>query len=272
VPADHEVYAYAPLALVTAQVSLSYEPGLNDAAALDTFAQHIRTHLPVLAKESTAQFAVMFGPGEVPPPQIEHSQPQVRATNEARTVSVTLNQTALTVEATEYVHFDGFAAVLGQCLEALEATVTTIRVTRAGLRYVDEVRPPGLAATGQWRGWVDDALLAPLGLLPECTPVGVNGVVGFQVGEQSNIVFRWGEQQGSTVISPFAAVRRPTPPEGRFMVLDADAFWQPTPPQIVTTSQLLDRFTVLHAPLSGVFEASLTDQARGLFRGETTDD
>ena len=270
-PADHEVYAYAPLALVTAQVSLSYEPGLNDASALDTFAQLVRTHLPVLAKESTPQFAVMFSPGEVPTPQVEQARPQVRATNEARTVSVTLNSTALTLEATEYVHFDGFAAVLGLCLEALEDTVTTIRVARAGLRYIDEVRPPGLTATDEWRGWVNDALLSPLGLLPDCMPVGVNGVVGFQVGEQSNIVFRWGEQQGSTVISPFAAVRRPTPPEGRFMVLDADAFWQPTPPQVVTTSELLDRFAMLHAPLSDVFEASLTDQARGLFRGVTDD-
>ena len=268
-PHAHEVYPNAPLALVTAQVLFGFEPRLNDPDTRDQFAERIRGQLPVLSEENFAGLMIDFASGEGAQPL--PSTKQIRATNEASTVSVVLANQAITVEATEYEHFDGFAAILRESLTALTETIGNPYVTRAGLRYIDEIRPKGVGETPGWSGWVSDALIAPVTLLPDGTAAGINGLVLFRVADQVNIVVRWGEMHGTTVIAPNAAVRRPTPPEGRFFVLDSDAFWQPEAPTMVDADTLLDTFEELHRPISEVFEASLTPNARALFRGETVD-
>ena len=271
-PTEHEVYPHAPLALVTAQVNFAYEPRLNDAATRDEFAGKIRRRLPILAEETISGFAINFGGEQAQQaPQQLPQQKQIRATNEQRTVSAVLNNQSITVEATEYVHFEGFAATLRECFTALVETIGSLYVGRAGLRYIDEIRSPGIEATANWAGWLSDALIAPVTLLPKRGLAGINGIAVFSVTEHVNIVVRWGEMQGSTIIAPNAAVRLPPHPAGRFFVLDADAFWQPESPEMVGIEELLDKFNVLHEPVSEVFEASITPRLKSLFRGESVD-
>lgn len=266
-PSRHEVYPLAPLALVTAQVTFAYEPVLNDPAARDKFAQQLRGRLPVLSEETVN--TVTMSPG-VQPPQVAAHQ-QIRATNREQTISVVLNNSSFTIEATEYEHFPAFQAVLSECFASLAQVVETLFVTRAGLRYIDEIRPPGVAATNEWAGWVADALIAPLLLLSGTVASGVTGSAAFQIADQTGMLFRWGEVEGTTVVAATAAVKRPTPPQGRFFVLDADAFWQPSAPELLDVEALTARFGTLHDPVSEIFEASLTPNAQALFRGEEID-
>ena len=260
-----EVFTDAPLALVTAQVTLSYEPRVNDIAVRDAFAQVVRARLPLFSIESLEAFRVELPSGQ----SSQESLPQMRAVNTQRTMSVALNANSVTVDAVEYEHFEGFKDLLRYCFEALTSTVPDAYVTRVGLRYIDEIRAPGLEQTRDWSGWIADDLLASFNVLQDQTIAGLNGQMVFQIDEVTNLLLRWGEMQGISVIAPNHPLRRPTIAPGRFFVLDADAFWQPTDAKRFDTDSLIECLDRLHKPVGEIFQASLTDKARGLFRGKT---
>lgn len=257
-PDEHEVYANAPLVLVTAQLSYAHEPRLNTADVRDVFAEEVRGVLPVLDVETIERDG-------------DESIKQLRATNENRTISAAVSTQSLTVEATEYTHFDAFAALLTACFTGLERAVGSVYVERVGIRYVDEVRPPEIESTRDWEEWISPDLVAPARLLPEMPTAGLRGITVYGVGDRTVMVFQWGEVIGHSVVAPSTVVRKRVPDTGRFFVLDADAFWSPESPISVPPTKLVDRFGELHAPVSAVFRASLTEKAKSLFRGDQGD-
>lgn len=248
---EHEVYANAPLVLVTAQLSYGHEPQLNTAEGRDAFAEEVRGALPVLDVETVESDGTK----------------QLRATNEERTVSATVSAQSLTVEATEYTHFDAFAKLLAICFAGLEHAVDSVYVERAGLRYIDEVRPPEIESTRDWAQWIAPELVAPAALLPGRWLAGLRGSALYGVAERTAMVFQWGEVVGGSVVAPSSVVRKRAPDNGTFFVLDADAFWVPESPIATQTAELVRRFEDLHAPISEVFQVSVTDNAKSLFRG-----
>lgn len=252
-PEEHEVYPNAPLVLVTAQVRFAHEPRLNSGEVRDVFAELVRGSLPVLDIET-----------------VEHdgdTVKQLRATNEKRTVSAAVSTQSLTIEATEYTHFGDFAQLLTTCFTGLERAVGSVYVERAGLRYVDEVRPPNVESTRDWEQWICPDLVTPARFLPEMPAVGLRGVTVYGVGDRTVMVFQWGEVIGRSVVAPSTVVRKSASPDGRFFVLDADTFWVPESPIAARPTELVERFHELHTPASAVFRTSLTKAAESLFRG-----
>lgn len=254
-PAEKEVYAKAPLVLVTAQLSYAHEPRLNTSEVRDAVAEGLRAALPVLDIES-----VEGDGGEI--------TRQLRATNEARSITVVVNSQSLTVDATEYTHFEAFSAQLGVCFKALESAVGKVYVERAGLRYIDEVRPPNITATEEWGQWIAPALVASTQLLTDRRPEGTRGYMVYEVADRTFMVFRWGAIVGHSVLAP-SELRSKLPEPGRFFVLDADAFWVPESPSPVAPTDMLEGFGKLHDPVSDIFQASLTDRARSMFRRDS---
>lgn len=254
---DNEVYANAPLVLVTAQLRYAHEPRLNTPEVRDIVAQAIRAALPVLDVESVEQEG-----GEV--------TRQLRATNTAGTITVVVSAHAVTVEAAEYTHFGVFAELLEICFGAVELAVGSVYVERAGLRYIDEVRPPGIADTEEWSAWIAEPLVAATTLFPNRSPEGLRGSTLYEVAERTIMVFHWGEVVGHSIVAA-SKVRMPPPESGRFFVLDADAFWVPEAPVALAPSEMVERFAALHVPVSEAFQASLTESARSLFRGDSHD-
>jgi uncharacterized protein (TIGR04255 family) len=257
-PDEHEVYPNAPLVLVTAELSYAHEPRLNTAEVRDVFAEEVRGTLPVLDVETVE-------------PDGGDGTKRLRATNEERTVSAVVSAQALTVEATEYTHFDAFAKLLTVCFAGLERAVDAVYVERVGLRYIDEVRPPDIELTRDWAKWIAPKLVASAALLPGRPVVGLRGLAVYGVAERTAMVFQWGEWVGGSVVAPSSVVRKCVPDSGRFFVLDADAFWSPESPIATRPSELVSRFEDLHAPVSEVFQVSLTDSAKSLFRGGQDD-
>lgn len=251
-PDVHEVFPNAPLVLVTAQVIFAHEPRLNSSEVRDVVAEGLRGELPLLEVQTVEV------DGDV--------SRRLRATNEQQTVSAVLDSQSLTIEATEYTRFDVFAALLGRCFAALEKAVGSVYVERAGLRYIDEVRPEGVTSTQDWRQWIAPALVASADFLPGRSQVAMHGVAMYEVGERSAISFYWGEVIGSSVVAPSPLARKELP-EGRFFVLDADAFWMPEAPATAKPTDLVQRFQELHVPVSEVFQNSLTDKTKEFFRG-----
>lgn len=254
-PAENDVYAKAPLVLVTAQLSYAHEPRLNAVEVRDVVAGGLRVSLPVLDVES-----VEGEDGEV--------TRQLRATNENGSVTVVVNSQSLTVYACEYTHFAEFSALLGECFAALEKGVGQIYVERAGLRYIDEVRPPDISSTRQWGTWIAPQLVSPVELLPGKSSDALRGATLYEVADRTVMAFHWGEVVGHSVVAP-SKLRKQAPEMSRFFVLDADAFWVPETPVAASPTEMVGRFDQLHDPVSEIFQASLTDKTRMLFRGDS---
>lgn len=259
-----EVFAQAPLALVTAEIRLSYEPRLNDTATRDTFAQAVREHLPILESEQFVSLSFQGASGQV----TEETLPQLRALNPEKTASVTLNANALTVQIVEYEHFGAFLNLVTVCLQALPRVVPGALVRRVGLRYINEIRVPGgVTDTREWSKWLSSDLLAAFSLLPDQPVGGLNGSVLFHLDQERNVLLRWGEVVGRSILVPTIPLRRPELTEGRFFLLDTDSFWEPGSPQSLDVPRLTDELGHLHVPVGRIFLASLTDEVKALFRG-----
>lgn len=252
-PIENEVYANAPLVLVTAQLGYAHEPRLNVPEIRDAVAEGLRDALPVLDVEQVEQ-----EDGQI--------ARQLRATNERRSATVVITSQALTIDATEYTHFGSFAELLDVCLGAIEKAVGRIYVERAGLRYIDEIRPSDITSAQEWGTWVASPLVAATNLLPNRQPAGLRGMTAYEVDERTLLVFQWGQVVGHSVVAPSKVRKAPEP--GVFFVLDADAYWVPEAPESIAPREMVRRFEKLHAPVSEVFQASLTDRARSMFRGE----
>jgi uncharacterized protein (TIGR04255 family) len=104
-------------------------------------------------------------------------------------------------------------------------------VTRAGLRYIDEVRAPNGEGPG-WAQWLPDIMspglpeLAAIG----ASPVAWNGAAQYRIGHDRSLVLRYGQQaaQPGLVVHPDRPLRRSGPrPVGPFFLLDFDASWEP---------------------------------------------
>lgn len=253
-PPENEVYAKAPLVLVTAQLGYAHEPRLNIPEIRDVVAEELRSSFPVLDVESITQEN-----GEI--------TRQLRATNERRSITVVVNSQAVTVDATEYEHFWAFSDLLKVCFGAIEKAIGRVYVERAGLRYVDEVRPTDITSTRDWEAWIAPPLVSAAALLPGRSPETLRGVTVYEVAERTIMTFQWGEVIGHSVVAP-SKVRKPPEP-GRFFVLDADAFWVPETPSATAPTEMVWRFKELHAPVSEVFQASLTSKTRSMFRGDS---
>lgn len=259
-----EVYAHAPLVFVTAEVRLGYEPGANDRRVHDAFAAAVRPDLPLLSMEQVTNWTAQLGGG-----QTQESMPQLRATNAERTVSVTLSANALSVAVVRYDHFDNFRKLLSGALDALVSVLPQTRCTRVGLRYLDEIRVPGVSSSRDWAGWLNVGLLAPLSLLPDLPAEGLSGQLLFHL-EQGRTLFRWGDVEGSTVLNQQSPLQVQQPPVSRFFVLDMDSFWEPETPAVLDKEDTLDKFDHLHEPSGRIFQASITERTRELFRGNAS--
>lgn len=261
-----EVFAYAPLALVTAEIRLGYEPTLRDQATLEAIGGAVRAVLPLLESGSTANFSFEASVGTM---AASESMPFLRAFNRARTVSAAVSVQSLTVSATEYRDFEDFLNVILTCLGALSQRVPDASVTRVGLRYIDEVRAPvEIKSSDQWSEWISGQLLAPTGLVSSEAVEGISGSLVYHRTDESRVHFRWGEAYGGSVLDSSLALRRLTefPRESRFFVLDVDSFWEPSLAQPLDVSALVSRLGELHTPAGLIFAAAITDEGRQMFR------
>ena len=56
--ANRESYPHAPLAIVTAELRLNYEPRIKDDAVRDQFATAVRSRFPILRNEQVVTLTI----------------------------------------------------------------------------------------------------------------------------------------------------------------------------------------------------------------------
>jgi len=205
----------------------------------------------------------------------EHVVP--RYTIRDRTLAVAVTDTTLTVETTSYRHYPQFREVLARAFAAAEKVIQPEGVARIGMRYIDEIRIPGLASEDAvaWRDWLDSSLLPPE--VNAMADVGFDaaaweGLSQYIVGSDKKLVLRHGLRSGP-VVPANGPLRRPSePPPGPQFSLDFDCFWEPAGIPEFGPELLLATCDELRSPARTLFDLLVTHRLRDeVFMKEPSD-
>lgn len=266
--ANREIFAQSPLALVTAEIRFT------DAARLRQ--QQTKDEVTI-ALEGRFPFAVPLQQADVNLTPSAAPQIQQRAgvvlKNTKSTETLTIMSESVTYETTSYVSFDELLESVVAACDALAASKVKPALQRVGLRYIDEVRVPDpITDVRQWGRWIDHRLVDHLIVGPEGRPATMaQSVSTFDLGEGRGLNFRSAAlNQGPIVVPHF--LKRPAIESGPFFVLDFDGFQdfaqgQPVP---LDSDLVRDALSAVHVPCGTAFQRAITDDARRLFRGDSS--
>lgn len=265
-PDSHEVYPSAPLALVAVEVRFPAAPDRTMPMPMQrAFREQLGSEW-VIESQKVQQFDVAFAPGTPGSPSVRELVVP-RFTVRDRTLSVAIAGASLTIETTNYRHYLDFRSVLATAFDAAAELLATDGVARVGMRYIDEIRVPGMdpRRPSTWRDWLDPSLLPP-GLDAEVgqplEAVGWDGVAHYATGVERSLVLRYGAREGYAV-QPRGSLSRPTPPPpGPYFVLDFDSFWEPGDIPAFEPSALLSTCDELRRPVRALFDVLTTDKLR----------
>lgn len=238
--------------------------GLGDDKSMGLKAA-LNEHLPLMESQTEEQFAVAIG-ASVPASVQRRIFP--RFSTRDRTTALLVKQDALVLETTTYAGWEQhFRPLVSEVVNTLGRVSRPDGVLRVGLRYIDEIRVPGIeSAPGDWRGYIDEHLLA--GAAPNFIPTHMRpsvwqGVAQYQAVTGTTLAVRYGPQEGYAV-DPQSATRRQCPPHpGLFFLLDSDSYWlgDEEVPEF-RADWILDCCDQLHAPAREFFKIAVTDKLR----------
>jgi uncharacterized protein (TIGR04255 family) len=187
--------------------------------------------------------------------------------------SITYRPDAIVVEATRYVRRSQFRDIVRLAVDTRQRVAPVDGVERVGIRYINEVRVPGIEAAGDWLAWISSAVASQADLRTQAGdgPRAWQGLTTF--GDQERgIVLRYGTLDGYAV-DPAGELRRETPTPGPFYLLDLDCYWMPsgdTPP--LTWKAIEPRFDDAALSAFHLFEQLVTEKYRSeVMRGGSTD-
>lgn len=258
---DREVFANAPLVYVAFEARFPLVPTLTDDESLAHFADVFSERLPVpdtAALMSARDAAAGAGPERL-----------LRFMNRERTVSVAVTRTSLSVETTSYDQWPSFRELIVSAVETVAGRARVAGVERVGLRYIDEIRVPDLIPdAASWSGWIADDVLGHFSLVPAMTAESFTTEATF-AGESGRMVVRYAALDGTGVVSDEPLRRAIPATEGPFFVIDADSFRDaPGALMLDFTSEVIGHAVdELHDPLGVLFQSTITDRSRELFRG-----
>jgi uncharacterized protein (TIGR04255 family) len=256
-------YPSAPVRFVAFEVQFGLAPSLSTQDGRAAVYERLRDAYPIADAQTTLRVAI--GPqGAMPSP----AGADLVMTNREHTRSVTIGANALTVQTTVFSSSEDLVAAIAEALRAVEpAGITTTR--RIGLRFVNEIRAPGVERADQWTPLINDDLLGPARYAGDYIVDGSETTLGLQIEDEIRAVVRFGPNTGFAV-DPNGRLRLPSSEQGHFFLLDIDIFWQPTDDAFLSfaAENIIDTYRRLDEPSHRLFERAITDRARDLFQTE----
>ena len=265
---NREIFPNAPLALVAAEIRFTDAARLRQQQTKDAVAIALEDRFPFAEPLQRAEVNLNLVPGGGQP-QI-HERLGVVLKNASSTESLTIMSESLTYETTTYTHFEELLEAVSAACDALAEAKVRPALQRVGLRYIDEVRvSDSITDVRQWKTWINDRIVGHLEIGPEAFPAtGAQSVSTYDLGSGRGLNIRFAAlNQGPVVVPQF--LKRPAIPSGPFFVLDFDGFHDFTGEETVplSTEVVLSSLATVHIPCGAAFQRSITDEARGLFRG-----
>lgn len=265
---NREIFPNAPLALVAAEIRFTDAARLRQQQTKDEVAIALEERFPFAEPLQGTEINLKLVPGG------GGSQIQERLgvvlKNANSTESLTIMSQSLTYETTAYSNFEELLGALTAACDALDAAKVRPAVQRIGLRYIDEVRvPEPVTDVRQWRRWIDDRLVGYLDVGPGGVPAtGTQSVSTYDLGDGKGLNVRFAALNQGPVVAPQFLKRRAVA-SGSFFVLDFDGFHDFTGQDAAPLSAEIvrDSLSAVHVPCGTVFQRSITEEARALFRG-----
>lgn len=254
-----------PLALTVLEIRFPELSGGFEEKTLHVVRQAVRDRLPL--HESQTEDQIDLTPGAPVPVSVKR-RPLLRFSSRDRTTVLLVKQDALALETTAYAGWSqSFRPLVEEATRALGDANPPDGVGRIGLRYIDEIRVPGVGEeSGDWKGYINDHLLAAAN--PEIIPSGMQaqqwqGIVQYRTSPSSALTVRYGPQHGYATDPGGSTRRRNPPPPGHFFLLDSDSYWsdEEEVPEY-NPEWIMDRCDQLHAPASEFFTIAITDRLR----------
>lgn len=253
-----EIYPSAPLRFVAFELQFDLVPALGTGDGQARVYEQLREYFPIA--ENAMSVEVTLSPVGSSAPQ---AAPELRMLDMERTRSVTVSARSLTVQTSTFRDSEEFAVSVRHAVQALGTSRVATR-KRVGLRYVDEVRVPGVAQPDDWGPYIDERLLGGINFGAEKYELeAAQGLVGVTVAPDRHVMLRYGPSNGLAV-DPDGPLRLPPTPQGQFFLLDLDSFWSPAdgkPPRF-DTDEVLETFSLLDEPSHDLFETAITEQLR----------
>lgn len=262
---DSGAYPNAPLALVAFEVRYPEDESLMQRASLDKLKAMLADYLPLPQKLQQHEVVVQVG-SEVPPAVKVQAKP--RFATRDKTTACQIGLGSLIVETTAYESFESFSTLIRLVVDSVASVARPDGITRIGLRYIDEVRVPGITEPpGDWRGYISEHLLAPVA--PEFVAGAElelrtwQGVVQYGTGQDQSLALRYGPSEGYAVPPSGPTRRQKVPESGLFFLLDFDSYWEPRDevPEF-SSDVIMDASDKLHRPAKALFDAVVEEKLR----------
>lgn len=193
------------------------------------------------------------------------TDPVLRRSTSDRDRAVTLQYGALTVETTAYSSYFKLRACINAAVKALESIPSALNVTRLGLRYINEIRVPGIEGRiGDWKPYVNPSLLAANDSQPPGFSTSlIHGGLGFHSlsgGEHTYAAY--GPLPESSIEHDGVLQLREI--SGPCFLLDIDSFLSGSSkaPVATTRKEVLSVVDRLHDSVETVFNWSITERLR----------
>lgn len=255
-----EKYPSAPLRFVALELQFDLVPDLSSADGRAAIYDEIRDDFPV-AEAGTSIEVTLSGPLPGPP----QTAPELRMLNMDRTRSVTVSATSLTVQTSQFVDFPEFSRSVELALHALEK-MRIATAKRLGLRYVDEVRVPGVTRAQDWALFIDPKLLGGVEFAADYKIDGHQEVLALTTptDPDRHLMMRYGAGDGFSV-DPNGPLSLPGGArQGHYFLLDLDSYWLPSDgkPRPFEIGRVLETSALLSETAHDLFEAAITDKLR----------
>jgi uncharacterized protein (TIGR04255 family) len=239
-----------PLVMALCQVQYDGVPAIEDAAFIAPFQAALREEYPIPAIHPRAIQLGLNAEGFRQ--QVTSIQWVYR--DQEDTWRVVLAQDAVTIETRIYKHFSDFLDRLRAVLMALSNHIKPDRVTRIGLRYINEIGSNDAA----WSAIITPTLLGPL---RESTlamhTLQVIQEMRLQYPDNQGILIRHGHIPQGTTVRP----RQGETPSARpFYLLDFDVFREcPGPEALPLDPELIcQHVTIYHQGIYRLFRWAVT--------------
>jgi uncharacterized protein (TIGR04255 family) len=148
-------FAHNPLKTVVWQMRFPPLLAVNDPIFAAKFQAAIRADYPI-AEPRANHANVTVGEGASPG---ESGGGAWHFRDEASEWVVALHQDFLSLETSNYIRFEDFRTRLERLLDTVEDELKPSHVTRLGLRYVDEIRPPNARNPADFTRYLNQDLI-----------------------------------------------------------------------------------------------------------------
>ncbi len=259
-----EIYPSAPLAMVVFELRIPHTLSLAGRPAQTEVWEALKQRVPITQPEPAVQ-VTLGAPG-----MMQTQQGPLRMLDRGRTLSVVVGAEVVVVESTGYRCFEEFREFLASVLTALPSEQIA-GFGRIGLRYINEIRVPGVTLPREWESFIAPALLAGTQLAPAGLVAQVGRAEVEYFGENgARVTMRYGPASGR-LVNAEGPMRTRTLENGPLFFVDLDSYWENPPdcdlPEF-SSDAILAQTTRLREPIHELFEAAITGGARDIFRKE----